>query len=245
MKWRFVRQLPSHVETEVTQRDQFKNDDVDLSDTIVREAVQNSLDASLEEGSRIEVVFRWIDSSHGLEPEFVKGLFAGQLEHALESGLAVDDVDFARPRALVIEDFGTKGLTGSVVDKDDDNFSDFWRRHGKSHKTGRSRGRWGLGKLVYSTASQLSAFFGVTVRNGDPAHQVMGQTVLKLRRVNGVEYPPHAFFADTEGDDELTMIQVPLKDEELVANLATQFSLKRSNRSGLSVVIPFPTSTLR
>ena len=47
MKWHFVPQPQNLVETEVTQRDQFRNDEVDLSDTIVREAVQNSLDAAI------------------------------------------------------------------------------------------------------------------------------------------------------------------------------------------------------
>ena len=44
MKWHFFPQPLNLVETEVTQRDQFRNDDLDLADTIVRESVQNSLD---------------------------------------------------------------------------------------------------------------------------------------------------------------------------------------------------------
>lgn len=246
MKWCFIPQLPGQVETEVTQRDQFKNDDVDLSDTIVREAVQNSLDAALDESTQVTVSFRWINGSDGPRSDFVKDLFEGHLEHARASEIEVSGIDFGAPNALVIEDFGTRGLTGSVSSKDDDNFSDFWRRHGKSHKTGKSRGRWGLGKLVYSTASELSAFFGATVRAGDPKVHVMGQTVLTLREVDGVEYPPHAFFADMEGgDDLLKKIQVPIKDLDLVAELSRQFKLERCNKSGLSVVIPFPTADLK
>ncbi len=41
MQWHFFPQLARYVETGVTQRDQFRNDEVDLYDTIVREAVQN------------------------------------------------------------------------------------------------------------------------------------------------------------------------------------------------------------
>jgi len=245
MKWCFVPQLPGQVETEVTQRDQFNNDDVDLSDTIVREAVQNSLDAALEDGGRVEVVFRWLSNKDGLDSKFVRSLFDGQLVHAEQSALDVDEVDFKSPTALVIEDYGTCGLTGSVNTKDDENFSDFWRRHGKSHKTGKSRGRWGLGKLVYSAASQLSAFFGVTVRDGDPTVHLMGQTVLRLRKVDGTEYPPHAFFADVDGDDLLTMIQIPIKDVQLVDQFSSQFQLDRRGRCGLSVVIPFPIPELQ
>lgn len=240
MKWYFPPQLPGQVETEVTQRDQFSNDDVQLSETIVRESIQNSLDAAVDDPSRIMVSFRWLDKSNGLDPEFFNQIFDGQLKHAKEAGLDIDSIDFQNPTALVIEDFGTKGLTGNISVKDDDNFTDFWRRHGKSHKTGKSRGRWGLGKLVYSTTSQLGAFFGATYRKGDSSIHVMGQTVLNLRTVEGKEYPPHGFFADLEGEDVISEIPVPLKDTKIVDAFVNQFSLDRKDKTGLSVVIPFP-----
>lgn len=240
MKWYFPPQLPGQVETEVTQRDQFSNDEVDLSETIVRESIQNSLDAAIDDPSNIKVSFRWLDKTRGLEPDFFEQIFEGQLKHAKEAGLDLDNIDFKNPTALVIEDFGTKGLTGSITEKDDDNFSDFWRRHGKSHKTGKSRGRWGLGKLVYSTTSQIGAFFGVTYRAGDSGTHVMGQTVLNLRKVDGKEYPPHGFFADIIGEDIYSEIPVPLKDSKLVDKFVSQFSLSRKDTSGLSVIIPFP-----
>lgn len=241
MKWFFSPQIPSQVETEVTQRDQFSNDEVQLSETIVRESIQNSLDAADNDQSQVSVIFRWVDKSHGLTSDFMQKIVDAQLlVHARAAGLNIDDISFDDPVALLIEDFGTKGLTGSTNSKDDDNFSDFWRRHGKSHKTGKSRGRWGLGKLVYSTTSQLGIFFGATLRNGDPHLHVMGQTVLNLREVDGQQYPPHGFFADTEGDDILTKTPVPLVDEDLVEQFRDQFSLARGDRPGLSVMIPFP-----
>ena len=46
MFWHFSPLLADQVETEITQRDQFNNDDVDISETIIREAIQNSLDAA-------------------------------------------------------------------------------------------------------------------------------------------------------------------------------------------------------
>ena len=240
MKWYFSPQLPGQVETEVTQRDQFSNDEVQLSETIVRESIQNSLDAAVEDPSRVKVTFRWLDKSNGLDADFFNEIFDKQLQHAKEAGLDLDSIDFNNPSALVIEDFGTKGLTGSITEKDDDNFSDFWRRHGKSHKTGKSRGRWGLGKLVYSTSSQLGVFFGATLRADDPYIRIMGQTVLNLRKVDGKEYPPHGFFADIEGEDIYTEIPVPLKDGDLVDKFISQFSLERQGSSGLSVIIPYP-----
>lgn len=241
MKWHFSPQLPEHVETEITQRDQFNNDEVDISETIVREAVQNSLDAAVDDPCRVKVSFVWLDKEKGLDPEFFESLFKGQIEHARKAEINIDKLDFSNPQALVIEDFGTCGLTGSVNQKDKENFSDFWRRHGKSHKTGKSRGRWGLGKLVYSTTSQLGAFFGITKRSSDPAIYLMGQTVLNLRTLDGREYPPHAFFADIENDADIyKRITVPIKDTGLIGDFVTNFSLQRAGHCGLSVVIPFP-----
>ena len=141
----------------------------------------------------------------------------------------------------MIEDFGTCGLTGSTTEKDTDNFSDFWRRHGKSHKTGKSRGRWGLGKLVYSTTSQIGVFFGVTRRSSDDLPKLMGQTVLNLREVGGRRYPPHAFFADIANpDDTYSRIPVPIQDISFLKEFMKNFRLDRHTESGLSVVIPFP-----
>jgi len=245
MKWFFSPQPSDQVETEVTQRDQFDNDQVDISDTVVREAIQNSLDAAIDDPAAIQVTFRWLGVNDGLSPEFVTELLEGQLKHAREADLDIDSLDFTNPTALVIEDFGTKGLTGKINEKDNDNFSDFWRRHGKSHKTGRSRGRWGLGKLVYSTASRAGVFFGVTFRESDKIMHLMGQTVLNLRTVDGNLYPPHAFFSDFENkDDALKRIPVPVKDTDLVSRFVEQFHLGRNGRTGLSVISLFPDAQL-
>ena len=241
MKWHFSPQLADQVETEITQRDQFNNDDVDISETIVREAVQNSLDAGMGESGAVKVKFKWVSKEDGLDTAFFSSLFQDQKEHASAANIDVESLNFEEPKALLIEDFGTCGLTGSTTEKDSDNFSDFWRRHGKSHKTGKSRGRWGLGKLVYSTTSQMGAFFGVTRRAGDEDSHLMGQAVLNLREVDGKQYPPHAFFADIDNiEDIYSRIPVPIRDVELVQKFTSNFQLERGNEPGLSVVIPFP-----
>lgn len=244
MEWHFIPQLACYVETGVTQRDQFRNDEVDLYDTIVREAVQNSLDAT-PNGNQTKVSFRWIRAEDELDSAYMESLFDTQIDHARTSGLELDEVDFSYPTALIIEDFGTWGLTGSTHAKDNDNFSDFWRRHGKSHKTGTSRGRWGLGKLVYSSSSMVGAFFGMTIRENDPRRYLMGQTVLDLRTYEGKEYPPHAYFSEMLGDDIASQIPVPTDDEEYIEAFSKHFCLTRQAESGLSVVIPFPHKALQ
>lgn len=244
MKWQFVQHPPSLVETEVTQRDQFRNDDIELCDTLVRESIQNSLDAIQSGISKITVSFAWVDGDTGLDKTFVRNLFDGQTKHAKEAGLDLGLVDFDNPSAIVIEDFGTTGLTGPMDSTQDSDFSDFWRRHGKSHKTGKSRGRWGLGKLVFSASSDLGVFFGATEREGDQRTWVMGQTVLNLRTLAGKKFPPHAFFADMLREDPLTRIQIPIEDPGWTEKFTSEFRLNRRGNPGLSVIIPFPSQEL-
>lgn len=241
MKWRFSKQRSDQVESEITQRDQFNNDEVKISETIVREAIQNSLDAAVNDPINISVRFKWVDKKTGLDPHFFRSLFDKQFDHAKLAGLDVEALDFENPSALVIEDFGTCGLEGAVDQWDENHFSDFWRRHGKSHKTGKSRGRWGLGKLVYSATSEIGAFFGVTLRSGEKQCQLMGQTVLNLRTIENERFPAHAFFSDYEHEEsDENRINVPIKDYRFVEDFIANFCLERGQSPGLSVVIPFP-----
>lgn len=246
MKWHFPKQLADQVETEVTQRDQFDNDSVNLSETIVREAIQNSLDAAINHSHTVKVSFKFLNNFSKESKHLFQELLNEQRKHAEASALDLTEVDFDNPSALVIEDFGTTGLTGSVDTKDDNNFSDFWRRHGKSHKTGRHRGRWGLGKLVYSTTSLIGAFFGVTRRADEPHDHLMGQAVLNLRDVEGTTYTPHGFFCDLKNEgDPVKRIPVPVQDQQFVAQFTEAFRLSRREGPGLSIVIPFPNPQLK
>lgn len=243
MAWQFKPQPVYLVETEVTQRDQFKNDEVDLSDTLVREAVQNSLDARRAD-SPVTVRFRYVKGENRPSPGFMQEVFEQHRSHAGKSGIDLTEIKWDVPSAIVIEDFGTTGLTGPCDVKDGSNFCDFWRRHGSSHKHGASRGRWGLGKLVFSSSSTLSAFFGLTVRDNDQAPLLMGQTVLRYHQIDGLDYPPHAFFSDIKQDDPQKGLQVPLRDEALIGRFVKEFSLTRQGEPGLSIVIPFPREGL-
>ena len=240
MKWHFPRLPSDQVETEITQRDQFNNDEVELSETIVREAIQNSLDAAKND-SLVKVKFSFLDVGNGLSPGCFVNLLKLQEDHAIASGLDLSMIDHDSPSALIIEDFGTIGLTGSTISKDKDNFTDFWRRHGKSHKHGKNRGRWGLGKLVYSCTSNAGVFFGITNREGDEQSHLMGQTVLNLHTYQDKSHPPHAFFCDLlNEDDPIEVFPIPIQDDVFVEDFKEKFQLDRKSESGLSIVIPFP-----
>ena len=90
MFWHFSPLLADQVETEITQRDQFNNDDVDISETIVREAIQNSLDAAATDPAQVRVSFRWMDRSSGLSRFFLESLLRDQIPHARAAEVDVD-----------------------------------------------------------------------------------------------------------------------------------------------------------
>lgn len=240
MKWQFEEFPKSLVEMEVTQRDQFRNDEVDLADTLIRETVQNSLDARIDNGSFVRVRFSFLKGDTTPDAEFVRELFQGQLEHAAAAGLTVDRIDLDHPTAIVVEDFGTKGLQGDPFVRGNDDFSDFWRRHGISHKTRDRRGRWGLGKLVFSTSSLLRAFFGLTVPADTRSPLLMGQTVLSMHELEGTQFPAHTYFAEVTQAGPSTGLRVPITDTGFIERFSDAFRLRRKAEPGLSLAIPFP-----
>lgn len=236
MDLRFRVPAVDEMERPPTQRDQFDNDDVELVDALVRESIQNSLDAKLKDlEGPVRVHFRIEE----LRDERLSQ--ANQLLHSatLNEHLTACDlppVDPAAPmRALVIEDFGTTGLTGSWSTLDEMPFSDFWRRMGRSHKGGQALGRWGLGKLVFSSSSRARVFLGLTERVGDPERLLMGQTVLTTHHLkDGTRQDSHGFYAATGAG-----IQLPVRDAVTTSAFCEAFGVTRKGRSGLSVVVPY------
>jgi len=180
----------------------------------------------------------------------MREILADQIEHAQMSKIDANHiVSNEEVTALVIEDYGTTGLTGAIDDEDEDNFDMFWREHGTTNKPEDDLGSHGLGKIVFAGASRIRVFFGATVRSidSDTTH-LMGHTVLDVRRTteNGkkIAYQPHAFYADMENEGDIyDEIPVPIRDQSAVDKFKEYFKLKR-NEPGLSVVIPYPLKTI-
>lgn len=231
------RQLRAdEMERPPTQRDQFDNDDVELVDALVRESIQNSLDANdAAQSSTVRVCFN-VKQFSGDELsqvlDFVKAEELNLHLSAVDLPRLDDSAEFS---ALTVEDFGTTGLTGSWNCLDQGPFSDFWRRMGLSHKKGQALGRWGLGKLVFSSSSRARVFFGLTVRHDDGAKLLMGQTVLTHHALaDGKRLDSHAFYAVRGPED----FQLPERSSEAIDTFKALFALQRKDEPGLSIVVP-------
>ncbi len=216
-----------------------------LSDALVREAVQNSLDAALpDEQVRVSITFSSSDKQLNIitRDRYLKGLWS----HIVCKNAGIIEVPQAGDRMdfILFEDFGTRGLEGDIKQDEDtdmeahapkNDFFYFWRNIGRAVEGSTLRGRWGLGKTVFQAASRINSFFGLTVRRSDARTLLMGQSVLKIHRLNGQKHAPYGYFGSFEDD-----FAVPTEDRRHVKQFCKEFSLERSSESGLSIVIPFP-----
>ena len=236
MELRFRVPAEEEMERPPTQRDQFDNDDVELVDALVRESIQNSLDAKLKgHQGPVHVAFR-IEEIDGPRLASANGfLHPEELNTHLRACELIPIDPDAPMRVLVVEDFGTSGLTGSFNQWDEMPFCDFWRRMGRSHKGGQALGRWGLGKLVFSSVSRARVFFGLTQRPHETEQLLMGQAVLTTHHLeDGTRQDSHGFYAASG-----TGIQLPESDVTTIRNFCITFGVKRSAEAGLSVVAPY------
>lgn len=233
--WEFDTVKPSSVRMEVTQSDQFNNDEVGLAEALVRESIQNSSDASCND-QPVKVRFA-ITEVTGEDARQLASKMSGLRPHLTECGIDTAPIDQASLRILVIEDFNTKGLTGSRTDIDKGNFDRFWRAVGESGKKGKEGGRWGLGKLVYSSASALKVFYGLTVTDDDPEMSLLGQAVLVNHRIGDSFHPAHGFYF--EGRSKPFDLQTPVQSQHELDFFQRIGSLSRTSQTGLSIIVPW------
>ncbi len=244
-----VRRDPQ--ETELFKTENAGENEYSGTDALVREVIQNSMDAGTGDGP-VRIRF-------GLHPnsELPTADTLAKYFSRLEPALGHRDVSFNSDGApdldlgfLVCEDFGTCGLSGDVgLSRDPpeghrqrEDFFWFWRNIGRSGKIDDDLGRWGLGKTVYRAASRVGCMLGLTVRDSDKRKYLMGQAVLRLHEHNGVEYAPEGFWCSGTASDGLP---IPISDSEKLDQFADDWSLTRTTEPGLSVVVPYVTAALQ
>jgi hypothetical protein len=219
----------------------------DLADALVRESIQNSLDARLTRSrSPVRVRFRFASGAAALHPDALREYFDGLDPHLQSAAKSMHTIlpraDEAMPY-LLIEDFGTRGLTGDPqIDpelaeggEEKNDFFYFWRNVGRSNKGEVDRGRWGLGKAVFTVSSRIRTIFGLTRRADDNRTLLLGQSVLKTHVLNGQRRYPYGFFARFEKRNGLPL---PIEDPILLDRFADDFGVNRVE-PGLSIVVPY------
>ena len=234
MEWYFRDISADPSEKELTQQDQFNNDEVAISEALVRETVQNSTDARAEPNATVRVRFAIVCPSARRYQQTFREIISDLAAHLDACRFRVPTHD-EPVRLLVIEDFGTTGLTGSVEEKDNKQFSGFWRRFGRSNKEGTKGGRWGLGKLVFPSASAVRTVFGLTRRIDDTRDWLMGQSVLRNHSIGETENDSVGFWCREDGKRK----GIPTDDAGLCRQFKQAAGLSRRDEPGLSLVVPY------
>ena len=240
--WHFSKVNPRFKNREATQGEFFAND-TELR-AFVREAVQNSLDAS-RPGHYGPVSIRIFVSGDesALAPETAKRYFKGGWDHfhAEGSGLREAPAREDRCRFITYEDSGTTGLTGDIDQYHEvadvrNPFYYFFRAEGQSNKLESGRGRWGLGKFVFPRSSRIRSFFAVTVRHDDHQRLLVGQSILRSHPVEDKSYTPDGWFGEKPDRNEASL---PVDDQDFIDQFEHDFCLERRREPGLSIVVPF------
>jgi hypothetical protein len=247
-KWHFNELTPRDKTREAMQGEFFATEAIrNPAEALVREAIQNSLDAGTRDGAGlpIETVRVRIHLGNGnntANRNDCSQFFEGAWPHLQAEGNGLrtppritEDCTF-----LVFEDFGTSGLIGSISQWADEpgvknSFYYFFRAEGRTGKSDEDRGRWGVGKYVFPRSSRANLFFGLTVRKDDNKRFLMGQAVLRSHKCDGKHYKPDGSYC-LLGQDGL---QLPMDDKVLVDRFCSVFAVSRKDEPGLSIVVPW------
>jgi hypothetical protein len=202
------------------------------ADALVREAIQNALDATLKDADGLKKVlnvrFFLAVGKHSMPSQQALAWFDGAWDHFHASGNGLREPPTKNEPCpwLVFEDFGTCGLQGDVmhsepIDGAQNHFFYFFRAEGKSVEGGKERGRWGVGKYVFPRSSRANAFFGLSVRSDDKKRYLLGTSVFKSHRVAGKYYCPDGYFGVKNPSDFI----LPVDDKPTLDKFCKDFNL--------------------
>lgn len=234
--WRFRDLKPGEPERNPHEAEFFRLTNV--TEAIVREFIQNSLDAKRVDVQTVRVRFVLGEGSRRWLDQYVTVEFK---RHLSKCKLFPPEYDrLTHIPFLTIEDFGTTGLDGDTGERrrpeGRHNFYNFWWWEGKSSKSGKEAGRWGLGKTTFHMASRLRAFWGLTVRFDDHRKLLMGKALMESHSLDGVTYDYSAYYV-ADGHR-------PIESGDKIAEFSRMFSITRNHEPGLSVVIPMPADEI-
>jgi len=246
-RWWFAKRTPGDRARDSLIGEFFRTDSDNVT-ALIREGIQNSLDARLRHGEpvRIRISLKRVmpESPGNMSLPFVDGLF----EHVYSDRSGICGPAVGVCNILIFEDFETVGLTGDpgawVQPEDgDNNFYHFFRAEGQSGKGEKDIGRWGVGKQVFVEASGIHSIFGLTVRADDHQKLLMGMSVIRSHDVDGVEYKPDGWMGNIVQSEHGEYV-LPVSDSELLRQFEQFYGLNRDVQSGLSLVVPYAPDDL-
>ena len=248
------------LESDDTRRESVSNEFFKSTrlEAIVREAIQNSLDARTG-STPVRVRIYYSGSQAAISGKDYAAKFRGgevdQHYAHPKNGLVSAPIEAEPCEFLTIEDFNTTGLTGDVSmrpsedelenDRVKGNYYNYFfseNRSGKNHSG--ALGSWGAGKIMFLQASRLKTAFTLSVRKDVTTPRFLaGRFVLMSHSINGKMYGPDGWFgicAQNTHNENSFMRKQPVTDASFLDSFSEMFHLERKpDELGTSVVIPY------
>jgi hypothetical protein len=167
-------------------------------DTMVREAIQNILDAKDPKISEpVEVEFGFGESD---DPFIAK--FFNSLKEYRDNCSNINKKGFEKINWLYIKDRNTTGLLGDIHKRKDSNFWKYWMKFGSGSKEGIGNlGRHGVGRISIILGSQDHTLIGATLRKGEKDPVVSGISLLDNIEYDGFERTSSSLLVEKFDDD--------------------------------------------
>lgn len=245
LRWEYIRPGLGRTGRSQTE-DNFAKENRVWYAILLREVLQNALDARTSPDTPVTVslAYRELDADASI---WMGALVTDEhLTRLKESMPHVDDKPHAVKSCLVIEDFGTSGLTGVLdnpeLDGKGQNWNAFWFREGEGGKENAAgNGGAGQGKITYFSTSGIRTIFAYTVRSDTDDEALMGAcSFLRDYSHEGQRWKRDAYWGRMEGEHE-DRIVLPAQGRGVIDSFRTHLKLKRNpDQTGLSLAIPSP-----
>lgn len=247
--WHFVRHQAGQPIVNPLGSEHFADTDDDWrpGEVLVRECIQNSLDARHDE----EVSVRFlVGNASSISSETATFWFSTLWPHLRSRDCKLPDIgsEALTGGFVVVEDFGTCGLEGDIrqggLSDSDNRFFNFFRAEGLSGNpmNGTTGGSWGVGKSVFNRCSRINTFLALTGRRAEGDIALLGKSLLWHHRIAAGEFQGLGQFGSKDPSNEFLVL--PETSASLVSRFARDFGLARpiegsSAEPGLSVAIPY------
>jgi len=211
---------------ELFNTDQFSN-----VDTLVRESVQNILDAEVSADNPVGVDFSFGESN---EP-FICELFSS-LNTFRDNCSNIPQQNFTSVKWLVIKDTNTTGLLGDIERRRDSNFWKYWMNFGSGSKVSGNLGRHGVGRVSIILGSKAHTIIGATLRQGEENPILSGISLLESTDYEGKERSSTSLLVEDFLDNEDIY---KLHSDEKIANILDAFGVTFAS-PGLALIVIDP-----
>ena len=201
-------------------------------DLLVRESLQNSLDAVKENANFVKVVY--------MTGQFESTAICDYLEDVGENLKNV--IASKMSNYIAIKDSNTKGLLGTHIYRKgcDNNLYSLVYDIMSTSKDSGSGGSWGIGKSVYYRfGNGICFYYSRTFENGQYLNKFVGTIIEREDKINRLTNNDTgiAFFGDIDSNGKST----PIYDEVEINKILNIFKIEpfKNDETGTIVIIPY------